>query len=216
VGLADAEDAAQEALLRAWRAWGDLRDEEAVRAWLLRITVNVCRNWQAGRFGTHRRRIEPLGEAEQDAPPAALIRAGPGTLSHTAALDLRHAVTRLPADLRQIVALRFYAGMDVTEIGLALEAVGAQGVEIPAHERYPDLPGPGSVRHSMRLPLGIHRKTGKRYPLFDAEGLPCAFTSLARAVTFVLATPVISAAWGRKRNETRIERIGLLLRQDIG
>jgi len=80
-------------------------------------------------------------------------------------------------------------------IAQALEAVGAQGVEIPAHERYPDLPGPGSVGHSMRLPLGIHRKTGKRYPLFDAEGLPCAFTSLARAVTFVLATPVISAAW---------------------
>jgi RNA polymerase sigma-70 factor, ECF subfamily len=121
VGQADAEDIAQEALVRAWRAWGDLRDAEAVRPWLLRITVNVCRNWQAGRFGTHRRRTEPLSEADDNAQDAALIRTGPGTLAHTAALDLRHAVTHLPADLRQIVALRFYAGMDATEIGLALD-----------------------------------------------------------------------------------------------
>jgi RNA polymerase sigma-70 factor, ECF subfamily len=121
VGQADAEDAAQEALLRAWCAWGDLRDAGAVRAWLLRITVNMCRNWQAGRYGTHRHRTEPLSEADDDAPPVALIRAGPGTLGHTAALDLRHAVTHLPDDLRQIVALRFYAGMDATEIGLALD-----------------------------------------------------------------------------------------------
>jgi RNA polymerase sigma-70 factor (ECF subfamily) len=121
VGQTDAEDAAQEALVRAWRAWGDLRDAGAVRAWLLRITVNVCRNWQAGRYGTHRRLTEPLSEANQDDTDAALIRAGPGTPGHTAALDLRRAVTHLPHDLRQIIALRFYAGMDATEIGLALE-----------------------------------------------------------------------------------------------
>jgi RNA polymerase sigma-70 factor (ECF subfamily) len=121
VGQADAEDAAQEALVRAWCGWGDLRDGGAVRAWLLRVTVNVCRNWQAGRFGTHRRQTEPLGEADDDAMPAALIRAGPGTLGHAAALDLRRAVTHLPDDLRQIVALRFYADMDATEIGLALD-----------------------------------------------------------------------------------------------
>ncbi len=60
VGPADAEDAAQEASLRAWRSWDELRDSEAVRSWLLRITVNVCHDWLRGRFGTRVRRTESL------------------------------------------------------------------------------------------------------------------------------------------------------------
>jgi hypothetical protein len=83
----------------------------------------------------------------------------------------------------------------------ALERVSADGVEVPAHERYPDATGLGGVGHAMRLPLGVHRKTGRRYPLFDNDGLPCAFTSPARAATFVLDTPVISAAWAQRQWE---------------
>lgn len=41
VGPADAEDAVQEAALRAWQAWPTLRNPAAVRPWLLQITVNV-------------------------------------------------------------------------------------------------------------------------------------------------------------------------------
>src|SRR5512146_33817 len=47
VGIADAEDAAQEALMRAWRAWPGLREADSTRAWLMQITVNVCRTWRA-------------------------------------------------------------------------------------------------------------------------------------------------------------------------
>jgi hypothetical protein len=47
VGIPDAEDAAQEALMRAWRAWPGLREADSTRAWLMQITVNVCRTWQS-------------------------------------------------------------------------------------------------------------------------------------------------------------------------
>ena len=119
VGAADAEDAAQEALLRAWNAWGSLREADAVRSWLLRITVNVCHNWQAGHFGTHRRRTEALGPHHDVIPlagPAPL-----GTIEHASALDLRRAVAALPAELLVVVALRFYAGLDATAIGAILD-----------------------------------------------------------------------------------------------
>lgn len=119
VGAADAEDAAQEALLRAWNAWATLREAGAARAWLLRITVNVCRNWQAGHFGTHRRRTEALGPQHDVIPhagPAAL-----GTTEHAGALDLRRAVATLPTDLQVVVSLRFYAGLDATAIGAILD-----------------------------------------------------------------------------------------------
>ena len=43
VGHDDAEDAAQEAQTHARGAWGALRDTNAARSWLLRITINVCR-----------------------------------------------------------------------------------------------------------------------------------------------------------------------------
>lgn len=118
IGPADAEDAAQEALVRGWQAWPTLRDPAAIRPWLLRITVNICRDWRRGRYGTHQRLREPLEEAELR--PLAYLVSHPGASFHTAALDLRNAVNRLDEPLRVIVALRYYAGLDATEIGEAL------------------------------------------------------------------------------------------------
>jgi RNA polymerase sigma-70 factor (ECF subfamily) len=120
VGLADAEDAGQEAILRAWRAWPTLRDRDAFRGWLLQITVNVCRDWQRGRFGTHRRRSQSLDEAGAAGSPMPLA-SDPGGSDHTAALDLRHAIDQLEDGLRLIVVLRYYAGLDATEIVAALD-----------------------------------------------------------------------------------------------
>src|SRR5262245_14631345 len=58
VGVAHAKDAAQEALVHAWHAWAKLRDGGALRPWLLRITVNVCREGHRGGFGRHARLTE--------------------------------------------------------------------------------------------------------------------------------------------------------------
>ena len=60
VGLADAEDAAQEALLRAWRAWPTLREADSTRAWLLQITVNVCHTWGSRTLRPRQGVEEPL------------------------------------------------------------------------------------------------------------------------------------------------------------
>jgi RNA polymerase sigma-70 factor (ECF subfamily) len=119
VGMAETEDAAQEALVRGWQAWPTLRDQDALRAWLLRITVNVCRDWQRGRFGTRRRLVESLGE-ESHAEALATLQSDPGASDQMAALDLRQAINRLDEDERVVVLLRYYAGMDATEIGAAL------------------------------------------------------------------------------------------------
>lgn len=120
VGSADAEDAAQEAIMRAWRAWPDLRARSAARSWLISITVNVCRDWLRGRFGARRRLTESLTGDDDEQRPIAQIDADPGASDYAAALDLRHALTTLDDDLRMIVALRYYAGMDSTTIGAAL------------------------------------------------------------------------------------------------
>lgn len=122
LGPVDGEDATQEAITRAWQARTTLRDSDALRPWLLRITVNVCREWHRGRFGTHRRLTEPLPNTgdEDEACILAQLEADPGASDAAAALDLRQAVNALPEDLRLVVVLRFYGGMDATEIGAVM------------------------------------------------------------------------------------------------
>ena len=153
VGLNDAEDAAQEAVVRAWRAWPALRERTAARSWLISITINVCRDWLRGRFGQRRRLTESLTGANDEPRPIAQLDADPGASDHAAALDLRHAISTLDEELRTIVALRYYAGMDSTTIGAALG--------IPA----------ATVRTKLRRALGLLRERlgGAAAPATDTD-----------------------------------------------
>lgn len=118
VGFDDAEDAAQEAVLRAWQKRASLRDLNAFRSWLLQIAVNVCREWHRGWLGKHWRANEPLTAAHAEL--LGTLDADPGESGYAAALDLRQAISELAPELRLVVVLRYYAGMDATEIGTAL------------------------------------------------------------------------------------------------
>src|SRR4029077_17649490 len=120
VGPAEAEDAAQEAALRAWQAWSTLRDVNAVRPWLLQITVNVCRHWQRGLKGQQQAHMQSLPGDEEGSHVLAMLDTDPGTSDHTGALERLSAINALASDLRTVVVLRFYAGLDATEIGEAL------------------------------------------------------------------------------------------------
>jgi RNA polymerase sigma-70 factor, ECF subfamily len=148
VGLAEAEDAAQEAMTRAWQAWSSLRNPDAVRPWLLRITVNVCREWQRGSFGRGMEHTQPLQEDGFALPQRlAVPEADIGTSDHTGALDLRRALGTLDEVLRIIVVLRYYGGMDATEVGHAL-----------------DMP-PATVRTRLHRALGqLRERLGPRRP----------------------------------------------------
>lgn len=153
VGMSDAEDAAQEAVVRAWRAWPALRDRSAARSWLISITINVCRDWLRGRFGQRRRLTESLSGANDEPRPIAQLDADPGASDHAAALDLRHAISTLDDELRTIVALRYYAGMDSTTIGAALDMPAA------------------TVRTKLRRALGLLRERlgGVTAPATDTD-----------------------------------------------
>jgi len=119
VGVVDADDVAQEALMRAWRSWPSLRAPDSTRAWLLQITVNICHTWRTRRQG-----LRQIAEDRLDA--ANLSRHcdqnAPGAVDHVDALDLRNALQTLDDDLRLVIELRFYAGLDSYEIGELLGA----------------------------------------------------------------------------------------------
>jgi len=58
-------------------------------------------------------------------------------------------------------------------------------------ELYPDSDQPGALGHAVRLPLGVHRRTGQRYPLLDVDGAPLVFPDRTAALAYLLAHPRI-------------------------
>jgi RNA polymerase sigma factor (sigma-70 family) len=109
----DAEDAVNEAVLRAWGSFDRLRDRGSFRPWLMRIVVNVCRNDLR-----HRRvlQIEPLGENDRPAPDSfdsGLLRDG-----------VARAMECLGPEQRVVVVLRYWNDLAVDEIARILGGAG--------------------------------------------------------------------------------------------
>ena len=55
--VVDAEDAVQEAMLRAWKGLESFREQSSIRTWLYRIATNVCLDTISA---SKRQRVRPL------------------------------------------------------------------------------------------------------------------------------------------------------------
>lgn len=107
---ARAEDAAQEALVAAWRDLSGLRDPDRFEAWLHRILVRECYR-QAKR---ERRRIEAEGQVRplsENSDPGA---------QNAHRDELERGFARLPVDQRTVLVLHHYAGYSFPEIAQTL------------------------------------------------------------------------------------------------
>lgn len=143
---AEAEDVAQEAMLRLWRRAADWPDDVPVRAWVLKVAANLCID------RLRARRNRPLDAAGDPPDP------GPGAvaalLEGDRALALQAALMALPERQRQAVILRHLEGLANPEIAaimdLGVEAVesltarGRQGLKVLLSGRKADLGYEGS------------------------------------------------------------------------
>lgn len=111
-----AQDAVQAAWLAAWRGLASVRDPLRIRPWLLRIAVNEARQISRRRRQTRVVELDPRLEAAGRADPAVGI----------SRLDLVRVLGGLSADDRALLALRYVAGIDATELG-ALTGRSASG-----------------------------------------------------------------------------------------
>jgi RNA polymerase sigma-70 factor (ECF subfamily) len=124
---AEAEDAAQEAFVTAFRSLASWRGDGPFGAWLTRIGVRIALR-QAGRRRTVTWR-DPHTTASADAPTpadraadrdamAAAPMTDPAILSLRAerATEIRTAVATLPEPYREVVALRFFGDASLAEI----------------------------------------------------------------------------------------------------
>jgi RNA polymerase sigma-70 factor (ECF subfamily) len=105
-----AEDAVQEALIRAWRARNALKDAQALKPWLLTIVRRECARFYS-RKQLDTRDVDALNDAEQ-----ALI----ATSDDAELAELRAAMFRLERAYREPLVLQVLLGFSADEIAATL------------------------------------------------------------------------------------------------
>jgi len=114
---ADAQDAAQDAFVQAWRGLEGFRGASSVSTWLYRIVTNRCLNMIASR--------RPTAAIDSDLPsrlgdPPEVVE------SRERFSAVLRAVSALPVDQRAALVLRDFEGLSYEEIAHVLEvSVGA-------------------------------------------------------------------------------------------
>jgi len=112
----EAEDALQEAALRAWKRLSNLRPGSPFQPWFVAIVANQCREIRRGRWWQVVRLPElTWAEAIDEA-------------DWLEGEDLRRAVNGLPFDQRAAILLHFHLDMPLVDVGHAL-GISSGGVK---------------------------------------------------------------------------------------
>jgi len=115
---ADAEEAVQDAFLRAWRFRDSLPTDGRRDAWLYRVLVNACYSKlrkEVPRRDRERERLAPDGGplATTDSPEVVAERSA-------VADALGSSLRDLPESLRVVVVLRYYSDLSERDIAIAI------------------------------------------------------------------------------------------------
>ncbi|HEY8813667.1 MAG TPA: RNA polymerase sigma factor [Candidatus Dormibacteraeota bacterium] len=100
-----AEDAVQEAAVRAWRKLGNLRARTEMRQWFLAIVANQCRAITRGRWWSVIR---------LEGTPGAAASGFEDRIARGA--DVRAALRKLSLDQREVLVLRYYLDLPLDEV----------------------------------------------------------------------------------------------------
>lgn len=124
VNHADAQDVAQEAFIKAYRAMKGFKGNSAFYTWLYRISINTAKNYLVARSRRPASQDIDVADAEafgyadrfseQDTPDALLE-------SEEIRNTVLAAIESLPEDLRTAIMLRELEGMSYEEIAQAME-----------------------------------------------------------------------------------------------
>jgi RNA polymerase sigma-70 factor, ECF subfamily len=116
----DAEDVAQDTLLRAWRAFSRFERRSSVETWLYRIATNACLDELEKR---PRREVEPYPDPRlEDADTSIADPAARYALHEGMELAFLTAIQRLPGRQRAVLILRDVLGWSSVETAELLDS----------------------------------------------------------------------------------------------
>lgn len=99
---ADAEDVFQNVFMKLMEHKNSIQNEEHLKAWLIRVTVNECRSLMGSPWKKRNVSMEALGD--------------PGAYDKDDLSDVTQAVLELPAKYRTVIHLFYYEGLSIKEI----------------------------------------------------------------------------------------------------
>jgi RNA polymerase sigma-70 factor (ECF subfamily) len=122
---AEAEDVAQEAFIKAYRALPSFRGESAFYTWLYRIGVNTAKNWLIANRRRAPTATEMDNEEAENYGESDLLRDGDTPerllMSKQIADTVNAAMAELPEELRTAVTLREIEGLSYEEIAQVMD-----------------------------------------------------------------------------------------------
>lgn len=104
---ADSDDIFQEVFLRYYRHNGSFESEEHEKAWIIRVTNNVCKDLLRNFFHSRTVSIDEIGELQGR--------------DETEYREVFEAVLSLPEKNREVVYLHYYEGYKAKEIASILK-----------------------------------------------------------------------------------------------
>jgi RNA polymerase sigma-70 factor, ECF subfamily len=107
-----AEDAVQDALVRAWRDIRTLRDPDRFDAWLRRLLVNACYD-ESRRQRRHAANVRLLPDHDRATPDSS------GELAERDEID--RAMRQISTDHRAVIVHHYYLGLSLAEIADAFD-----------------------------------------------------------------------------------------------
>lgn len=123
----EAQDVAQDAFIKAYKALPKFRGDSAFYTWLYRIAVNTAKNYLVAR-GRRPRNYSGLNKRSDDDDgfdPSMLLKSidTPDRLAMKEELriGIHNAISALPEDLRVAVSLREYEGMSYEDIAMIMD-----------------------------------------------------------------------------------------------
>ena len=121
---AEAQDVAQEAFIKAYRALKSFRGDSAFYTWLYRIAINTAKNWLVAQ----KRRppssdIDAVDAEQYDMDSRLKDKATPENelLREEIKKTVYDTIAELPEDLRTAIVLREMEGMSYEEIAVTME-----------------------------------------------------------------------------------------------
>ncbi|WIM06331.1 MAG: RNA polymerase sigma factor RpoE [Candidatus Nitricoxidivorans perseverans] len=122
---AEAEDVAQEAFIKAYRALPNFRGESAFYTWLYRIGVNAAKNWLIANGRRAPTSTEMDSEEAEGYGESDLLRDADTPervlMSRQIADTVNAAMASLPEELRTAVTLREIEGLSYEEIAQVMD-----------------------------------------------------------------------------------------------
>ncbi len=120
----EAQDVAQEAFIKAYRALGNFRGDSAFYTWLYRISINTAKNYLVSRNRRHSDYHVDVQDAEQvgNAPQLQGMETPDELLQNDEIISvINAAIEQLPEDMKTAIILREFEGMSYEEIAQAME-----------------------------------------------------------------------------------------------